>query len=522
MFLKQLLKGGCLAISCFIFLSCSGSGDSVNKITESINLLHLDYSGDYDSIIYQTILNNKFPNCSPKATNNQIVQLDGLEYRVCLTERQDSICFYNYKTMSHKKVKGPANVLSYVYSVYCHNLDSVFLITDKQKLMLSQIEDIEDIYLLNGEGSIVNSYSLGDVPFADFSNKDTITMVSRFMATGNRILNDHLYIPIMLYKPYDASNISHLAKLDLRSENLEMLSVFNPSINKKNRKQIQDLDFTILNDNKILISFYSEYDIFIYDIQKDSLIIQIGASKFPMTLKSNKAIFYKPIYCELDSIYIRKIQIDEFQDYPSFILFEILDYNLESLGFVSKNQNTDMSCSAEGKMVEYDLKNNWLGAFVQVSAKQTIPIDSIINALKPSAREVLIDPEVGYNSRLRTYCEKMFKNADSRHVVLINTSSFCYNCLEYFAEQSATSDETIFFLLYGNNLNNLRTISELFEFVPSEQVVIDVKSEYINHLQSSEIDGKPIFVKLNDDTAIVIPVSANDIHSQYEKFIEMQ
>ena len=389
-------------------------------------------------------------------------------FYIVLSQQADELFVYNKESYQTKVIslnKIPKYRIDYIYY---HNHDSIFIFFDRWKIFKETNNEF-DFILLNGNGDIINTYSLNNIPniYKGFYNNTILYNLDRI--AENRIIDGNLIITFTIYSPGvenpDFINFHprQLCLYNLSNKTFKMLNIKYPieDIGKRYDKNGYPSTYSLCydRDKNIIINFSHSNKFYRYNFAMDSLVPI--KCKYDYTFENIDStarkkgheyisiMFAKPYWDSKNCLFLRTISILSYKDYIEDRILQVLDSNFNHIAYVLNNSKY-RTPFLDNSLIAYN-RNDELPYNIQLESKikkiswKEFESNHLEKKQKTEGRKITFDE---YITKLQI--------PEKSLVLIINLNYPCGHCLEYlFSKMKENRAEyeksNIYYIIFDKN-----------------------------------------------------------------------
>ncbi|MCF8297724.1 MAG: DUF4221 domain-containing protein [Saprospiraceae bacterium] len=488
------------------------------------------------------------------ASHYNSIELDNYLYEVALNSNNDTILVFNSTLKNIKKIPLSNIPLYPIEHLYFHNLDSIFLFFNREFIFKTSnennLKENFDFILINSEGTIINTYDLDSVPNIYKGQLNPMIFQSPGIINENRIFNQDLLIPFSVYFPLTSDSLysnfhpQFLCKYNLKTKKYKMVSFRFPKndIGKNYLKNVYTnyISFHQNHRGNIYYSFPYSSSIYEYNYKDDKMVME---KHFPPCHFDNIGVynsidleeiniasnFHPPIYCKSNNLYLRTVEVSEYKDIKRFTIVQILDTNLNILGYSFSDSIYGNISIYHDSVCRYN-KSNHKNYFVQLGNYEEIDLQKIETqflskkTINNSLKKNDIISKKDFNSRMIDYMN-LLKLPKNSKIITIYTDETCSTCLDYLMKSYLKNEgiykqNKIYYLFIGSDPSIASSIMNNYKIHNTLNIIIDNKFQYKNFMFKEEL---PYYYLIKYDSINFIKIfkcQFDNLIPNYDYFIK--
>ncbi|MEA3496375.1 MAG: hypothetical protein U9R42_10110 [Bacteroidota bacterium] len=508
-------KTDILLILLLIITSCKSQNNTIEfKVFEtevgSINNVNENKSKFFDNYSLSMVLGHH----NYRLLNDEL-------YQISLSANNKNIYVYNATkdSLIIVPLKNDSIPNLPIEQIYYHNQDSVFIFYDRSTLMKIEFEksvDLKiDFLLINSKGVVKNYFSLDDVPFIHYRSPDKMIMKRNHLIQENQIIDNCLIIPFSIYRPnpsqWDFRSFwpKMLCSYNLKTKKVLMLDVKFPEedIGKFYGKRVLEttIDFRFNHRGNIYYVHQHSPNIYEFDVKNNKLLNII---KYPENLFYNnkgfldstlvndsltRSDFYAPVYYKKENVYIRKISLEAYKDYMKLDFVQILDKNLNVLGYSFADSLQSSIYVSGGALCRFNMQdrvtyNHSLGQTKKMKLNE-IENEFFKKKIKAKKKKKNL-LNISIEDRLFLLIKEL-KIAPGSKVITINTNRTCSTCIKFLMEMLKENikkfeEENIYYLFTGYNKSFTNKILKNYKIPETKVVILEYSGKSFKYIYDDE------------------------------------
>lgn len=480
-------------------------------------------------------------------------RINSISYWVYLNAKMDSIIIFNQTKRTAHQMAVPFAHGVPVSLLYFHNPDSIFLFIDRIFVYDQKLKghSINDFYLLDSKGKILNEYSLDNVPYIFKGQINPMIMVRPTTINHNMVSNRQIFIPFSVYLPniedtiHKHLNIRPICKFDLSTETPEMLNILIPEglIGRRfsdDRAQGLIPDIRILSDSTVLYSYMNFASLFLYNLNTNFSTEVFSSEDFAFSNSEihettiRYVVFELPNFSQQEKLYMRRIRVEHYKDYKSFGILQLLDENFKVVGYqlYDLNEGSLLDNSNFGSFF-FDAKQHLsirprdrdLYYTIRIGSPKYRSVEYIEKnyLLKEPRYEIELSMESPYQDRVLQYFGAL-NIPEGDKVIMIEFDKACVHCLEYLfsayqQNSKAFISERIFYLFVGPEPSLINQVIEGYK-IPQELVLVDDKQIFRKYFADEERSLNPLVHYKNSKEADVFIYDFKTLIKDFDRFLK--
>ena len=324
--------------------------------------------------------------------------------------------------------------------IFYHNNDSIFVLQHRHPKQLADTE-WADILLLNGNGKLLRSYRLDDMPYIRKSNRKNRTLtVSRCC---NQMVGHELVIWFDTYNPHISEpgfknfNPPLAAAFDVRNGNIRMLNIRCPVslVERRFTHSQSSMWIKKMDNDNLLVGFECCPFLYKYSINEDTMCLvechysTIFSNTDSASMEKGKNYtcydFFEPDWLEGIHCYIRPIWISHYSGYRTIDrVTELMDSNFNHISYLVGNESYKTPVFYRGDFVAVNKMSN-RSHIVSIKKQKKVPLqrmmDQVMEKLPVTEQDTI---------QLQKYLTS-FGIQRKSIVFIINLKYPCGECLDY-------------------------------------------------------------------------------------------
>ena len=494
-------------------------------------------------------------NSSMNGAHNNYRYVNSDFFHVFINSSLDSVIVCNNTKEYVTRFPIPILNGSMVALLYFHNPDSIFLFFDRQFIYHSRNAGriYSDFILCNGNGQIVNEYSLDAIPHIYNGQINPLVYINPMATTIQLIQNNRLYIPFVIHAP-EFDDIAHknlkiklLCEYNLQGKSLQMLNISVPDdlIGKHfNSEYARNclLNLLIINDSLLVYHIYTHGSVYQYNLNTHKSKELFSADIFPFrnNLKDDPAsttlIFFEYFkYSSKEKVFLRSIVIEEYKDFNPFRFIQLFDENFQVIGYHIYGSGTNFKLHNE-KYGPYFFdhlqhlairQQGKYGDYYQIrhgttTIRSVDYIEMHYLTKKEDVEPLRLSSDLSYEKRLVMYLQDLSVPKGTK-VIMIGLNDACVHCLEFLLKahrknEAAFKSQKISYLFIGQSADQVLTSFN----IPGEMVLIDEQKVYQQFFTLEEQVLYPLIHYKEDGEVEVIIYDFRSCAKDLERFLELR
>lgn len=482
--------------------------------------------------------------------------IDMKYYYVFINSTLDSVVICNYDSETITQFGIPRVNGSMINLIYFHNPDSIFLFFERQWVYRNIVNGnpMSDFILCDGQGKVVNEYSLEDVPHIYKGQVNPMIQTRTLFIDQNLIQNSKLYIPFDIYQPdltdevHRNQKISMLYEFDLLDKTVRMLNVFLPDslIGKRfksDNANAMSLNMYLINDSMLEYHFYNYGSVYLHNLKSNTSTEVFSANNFPF--RNNEIgdldpprffSFQSFDFSAKENIFLRHIYAADSEHYESFRILQLFDHQFNLMGcqFLNGRKASQLTDTTFGSFFFDGDRNlslrptNQDDVYYHVKpGNPTIwQMDSIENTILPKKKKLNTSVplmSLPYEERVMMYFEEM-KIPEGSKIIVIGFDKACVHCLEYLFmacrhHEKAFLSQNIRYLFIGSDPAFVDQMIAGYK-IPPEFVWVDEEMVFKKYFAPVERSLNPLVHYKNSKEAKVIIYDFKTVATDFQTFLQ--
>ena len=326
-----------------------------------------------------------------------------------------------------------------IHHIFYHNNDSIFVILHRFTTLRDN-PDWADILLLDGNGNLLRSYRLDDMPFIRKSDSKRHTLAVNRCC--NQMMGHELLFWLTPYQPhmceagYKDFNPPLAAALNVQTGGIRMLNIRCPeSLMERKFTNSQSMWIKKLDNNNLLVGFECSPMLYLYSMREDSMrpIKCHYSTAFSNTDSASMTKgkdytsydFFEPNWVGSIHGYARMIWISNHAGYRTIDkVTELMDSNFNHISYVVGNENYRTPVPYRGDLIAMN-KLSKRNHAVSLRKRKRVPLRNMMLQVMEKLPETEAD-----TIHLQKYLTELGVPRKSI-VFIINLKYPCGECMDF-------------------------------------------------------------------------------------------